>query len=88
LSATFTVAIVCRNHRQQMQNCRVRRILPEMPAVTIARHRDPTDPKRNNPRHAETCGGLALFTKWLLLGLLEDLDEPPALGGRQRTGLH
>src|ERR1700710_525642 len=22
------------------------------------------------------------------LGLLEDLDQPPALGGRQRTGLH
>ena len=33
------------------------------------------------------CRGLLARAKWLL-GLLEDLDEPPALGGRQRTGLH
>src|SRR5690606_2565933 len=39
--------------------------------------------RRKSPR--PRVGG---FSKRLLLGLLQDLDQPPALGGRQRTSLH
>src|SRR4051812_33578717 len=44
--------------------------------------------RRAGSRSREPCGtGLGLGLRGLL-GLLEDLDDAPALGGRQRTGLH
>src|SRR5919107_4298578 len=35
-----------------------------------------------------SSGSGAAAPRVVLLGLLEDLDDAPALGGRQRTGLH
>src|SRR4051794_28750356 len=43
----------------------------------------PSGPRRRSARRGPTIYG----TRWLL-GLLEDLDQPPPLGGRQRPGLH
>src|SRR6476620_5487526 len=40
-------------------------------------------------RNVSYCGSEAGPQRsGLLLGLLDDLDQPPALGGAQRTGLH
>src|SRR5262245_31020332 len=54
-------------------------------------HKSSLAPVLSATRSRDSCWiTSSLLVVWasVLLGLLEDLDDPPALGGRQRPGLH
>src|SRR5436309_266269 len=58
---------------------------PEPPSTRM--HRISFAPVLSATLSRDSCWIMCLLPR-ALLGLLEDLDDAPALGGRERTGLH
>src|SRR5712672_2564362 len=58
---------------------------PRTTTTSTPAHAGPPAQNATAPARREHAGAALLIR---LLGPLEDLDEPPALGRRQRTGLH